>query len=288
MPRPERPLEQDGSVTCEFAQALRQLRREAGSPPYRLLAARAHYSASTLAAAAGGRQLPSLQVTRAFAAACGADPGVWEQRWRDTRALLDTAAATTTAGASERVPTMRPPGTPAGDTRPPTGVPRYVPPESPRLSLRSIRVALAVAVAASLAGVVVLYASVFGAVLPSPGDAPRPAAGAERISGPVRPGPAASGNGDLRVSSADGRLMVLATSDDIQLWDTHDVAVPPRCAARITPGFPPAALRLDGGGAILTAVPPYRAGQRFGQHERRWDVTDPAHPRELHSTLPAV
>jgi hypothetical protein len=42
---------------------------------------RAHYSATTLSDAAGGRRLPGLSVTLAYVAACDGDTTVWEQRW---------------------------------------------------------------------------------------------------------------------------------------------------------------------------------------------------------------
>src|ERR1044072_8127238 len=63
MPRTERPLEDDGGLLTAFAADLRRLREKAGKPTYRKLAALAHYSSSTLADAAGGRKLPSLEVT---------------------------------------------------------------------------------------------------------------------------------------------------------------------------------------------------------------------------------
>ncbi|GAA3439977.1 hypothetical protein BJ998_006906 [Kutzneria kofuensis] len=53
MPRAERPLE-NGPLR-DFAAGLRRLRIDAGSPPYRELGARAHYSASVLSDVAGGR-----------------------------------------------------------------------------------------------------------------------------------------------------------------------------------------------------------------------------------------
>ncbi|MDJ1645433.1 nSTAND1 domain-containing NTPase [Streptomyces pakalii] len=74
---------------------LREVRREAGGPTYRVLAGRSGLSASTLSAAAAGRQLPSLTVVLAFVRACGADPQGWEERWR-------TTAADLTAARSER------------------------------------------------------------------------------------------------------------------------------------------------------------------------------------------
>ncbi|HEX6681982.1 MAG TPA: helix-turn-helix domain-containing protein [Candidatus Limnocylindrales bacterium] len=82
MPRPERPLDGDGGVVAQFAAELRMLRQQAGSPGYRSLARRANYSAATLASAASGRRLPTLEVTLAYVAACGGDRAEWEARWR--------------------------------------------------------------------------------------------------------------------------------------------------------------------------------------------------------------
>jgi hypothetical protein len=57
MGRREKPIESDGPV-AEFAMALRALRRRAGQPSYRTMAARARYSPSVLSEAACGRDLP--------------------------------------------------------------------------------------------------------------------------------------------------------------------------------------------------------------------------------------
>nr|WP_042184237.1 helix-turn-helix domain-containing protein [Kibdelosporangium sp. MJ126-NF4]CEL16169.1 High-affnity carbon uptake protein Hat/HatR [Kibdelosporangium sp. MJ126-NF4]CTQ94094.1 High-affnity carbon uptake protein Hat/HatR [Kibdelosporangium sp. MJ126-NF4] len=92
MPRPERPLEFDGTVVPEFAANLRRLREKAGSPPYRELARRAHYSSATLADAAGGRRMPSLDVTLAYVRACGGDAERWKQEWREATAELSAPA----------------------------------------------------------------------------------------------------------------------------------------------------------------------------------------------------
>ncbi|MEU8465953.1 XRE family transcriptional regulator [Streptomyces sp. NPDC029003] len=81
MARKERPLEGGDGPLLEFATALRRLRHEAGSPPYRDLSARAHYSVATLSGAAAGRRLPSLDVTLSYVRACGGDPEEWERRW---------------------------------------------------------------------------------------------------------------------------------------------------------------------------------------------------------------
>ncbi|HEX6471683.1 MAG TPA: AAA family ATPase [Streptosporangiaceae bacterium] len=81
---------------ARFAVELRRLREAAGRPGYRELARRAHYSVATLAEAAGGKVLPSLQVTLAYVEACGGDSGAWEARWREVAEEL--AAADAAAG----------------------------------------------------------------------------------------------------------------------------------------------------------------------------------------------
>ncbi|GLZ29034.1 hypothetical protein Lesp02_12240 [Lentzea sp. NBRC 105346] len=83
MPRAERPLDSDGSSLTDFAGDLRKLREQAGAPTYRELAGRAHFSASSLAEAAGGRKLPTLDVTLAYVGACGGDTTSWERRWKE-------------------------------------------------------------------------------------------------------------------------------------------------------------------------------------------------------------
>ncbi|MFI6597625.1 helix-turn-helix domain-containing protein [Nonomuraea sp. NPDC050536] len=89
-------MDDDGSALTRFAADLRLLRAEAGSPPYRELAGRAHYSPTTLADAASGRRLPSLAVALAYVRACGGDPSEWEVRWQQLaadRAKTDSADA---------------------------------------------------------------------------------------------------------------------------------------------------------------------------------------------------
>lgn len=54
------------------------------------MAEHAHYSRTVLAEAAGGRTLPSWEVTRAFVLACGGDEHEWLRRWTETeRALVN-------------------------------------------------------------------------------------------------------------------------------------------------------------------------------------------------------
>ncbi|MFG2996949.1 XRE family transcriptional regulator [Streptomyces sp. NPDC048340] len=88
MARKERPLEGTDGPLLHFARALRHLRHEAGSPPYRDLSSRAHYSVATLSGAAAGRRLPSLDVTLSYVRACGGDAGEWERRWHEVAAEL--------------------------------------------------------------------------------------------------------------------------------------------------------------------------------------------------------
>ncbi|HEY0499474.1 MAG TPA: NACHT and WD repeat domain-containing protein [Kutzneria sp.] len=88
MPRGERPLDEGDGPLLRFAADLRRLRERAGSPVYRELSQRAHYSTAVLSEAAGGRKLPSLAVTLAYVTACDGDPEEWEQRWREVAAEL--------------------------------------------------------------------------------------------------------------------------------------------------------------------------------------------------------
>ncbi|MGW6449326.1 nSTAND1 domain-containing NTPase [Lentzea sp. NPDC055074] len=82
MGRRERPIDPEEGAVQRFAWELRRLREKAGSPNYRTLAQRAHYSATALSQAAAGEQLPSLAVALAYVQACEGDVAQWEQRWR--------------------------------------------------------------------------------------------------------------------------------------------------------------------------------------------------------------
>ncbi|MFE7132456.1 hypothetical protein ACFVIM_16520 [Streptomyces sp. NPDC057638] len=83
MPRREKPLGSENDPLIRLAADLRALRERAGSPTYRALAERAHYSVASLAAAASGQKLPSLAVTLAYVRACGGDADQWERRWHE-------------------------------------------------------------------------------------------------------------------------------------------------------------------------------------------------------------
>ncbi|MFI6303335.1 hypothetical protein ACIBCH_15795 [Amycolatopsis thailandensis] len=77
----------DGPL-LRWAADLRKLREKAGSPGYRELARRTHYSTAALSGAAGGRKLPSLAVALAYVQACDGDTAAWERRWREVTADL--------------------------------------------------------------------------------------------------------------------------------------------------------------------------------------------------------
>ncbi|WP_433261376.1 XRE family transcriptional regulator [Actinosynnema sp. CS-041913] len=93
MPRVEQPLVPDGSALVGFAIDLRLLRARAGLPAYRELARLAHYASTTLAEAAAGRKLPSLDVTLAFVRACGGNEIEWKERWHAVATELNARAA---------------------------------------------------------------------------------------------------------------------------------------------------------------------------------------------------
>lgn len=88
MPRPERVVDPAGEPVQEFAHQLRELRARVGGPGYRELAKRTSFSATTLAEAAGGRRLPTLEVTPAYVEACGGDTAEWRGRWQAISAAL--------------------------------------------------------------------------------------------------------------------------------------------------------------------------------------------------------
>jgi hypothetical protein len=64
-----------------FAEDLQRLRVSTGITSLRSLAKRANYSHTSISDAVRGKDLPSLDVTLAFVAACGGDAGEWRERW---------------------------------------------------------------------------------------------------------------------------------------------------------------------------------------------------------------
>jgi len=98
MGRTERELDPSSGPVQRFAYDLRLLRIEAGSPSYRELSQRAQYAPSVLSRAASGRDLPSLNVTLAYVAACDGDIEAWRERWT---ALTAGQRGADTAGTSQ-------------------------------------------------------------------------------------------------------------------------------------------------------------------------------------------
>jgi|SRR2546430_2514872 len=89
-------MSSSGDVNADlrrFAEDLCRLRLEAGNPSYRKLEAKANYSRTSLAAAAKGRALPSLELTRAFVSACEGDVQEWERRWRQLHLAMQGLTA---------------------------------------------------------------------------------------------------------------------------------------------------------------------------------------------------
>ncbi|MEV6780065.1 helix-turn-helix transcriptional regulator [Streptomyces syringium] len=80
MARPESPIDPQAPYAT-FALQLRKLRKAAGSPTYTTLARRTLYSVPALSQAAAGRKLPSLELTLAYATACGGDREHWNEQW---------------------------------------------------------------------------------------------------------------------------------------------------------------------------------------------------------------
>ncbi|MFD7235631.1 helix-turn-helix transcriptional regulator [Streptomyces syringium] len=99
MARPEKPIDPEAPYAT-FAQQLRKLRKSSGSPTYATLAWRTKYSVPALSQAAAGRKLPSLDLTIAYARACGGDREHWTEQWLIAQhqagpASLDGPATTT-------------------------------------------------------------------------------------------------------------------------------------------------------------------------------------------------
>lgn len=95
------------NVVAEFAERLRQLRQHAGSPSFRELATRTHYSSSTLADATAGKRLPTEAVVKAFVTECGGNAEEWLTRLRQAAETVRTtegATARTAVAAPARLP----------------------------------------------------------------------------------------------------------------------------------------------------------------------------------------
>jgi WD40 repeat protein len=93
--RPERSLDPQSGPVQRFAWELRKLREKAGSPSYRQLSRKAHFSSTALSEAAGGSQLPTLAVTLGYVEACDGDIELWERQWREVAGEVFTPESQT-------------------------------------------------------------------------------------------------------------------------------------------------------------------------------------------------
>ncbi|MEU9133264.1 helix-turn-helix transcriptional regulator [Kitasatospora sp. NPDC048540] len=121
MARKPRPIDPTEGPLQAFAYDLRAVREDAGSPTYRVLAARAGFGATTLSDAAGGVRQPSLEVTLAYVGACGGDVELWERRWHAleqelTERRAETESEAPADGDAPSVPAAR--AEPRSESRP--------------------------------------------------------------------------------------------------------------------------------------------------------------------------
>lgn len=153
MGRPDRPLDPDAGPLADFAADLRALRRQAGSPTYRALAAQTHFSATTLSEAAGGRKPPTLPVLLAYVRACGGDADVWQARWQDMVAQQHTDIdATGPDKSGEPAPASTTAARTAQDTSEPRGAADTRRLLRPRLGLAPLLLVFAIVITAALLG----------------------------------------------------------------------------------------------------------------------------------------
>jgi hypothetical protein len=96
-------------AVADFAEALRELRRSVGNPPFREMSGRSGaISHTTLHEATKGNRLPSWGTTVEFVKACGADPAAYRERWENANRLVGSAGT-----GKPAAPAARPTGGPA-------------------------------------------------------------------------------------------------------------------------------------------------------------------------------
>lgn len=175
MGRQEQPLDPGHGPLARFACDLRDLRRRAGSPPYRELATRTHYSASTLAAATAGHRLPGAAVLAAFVGACGGDPEDWEQRRIDTHILMTGAPSPLPPRPAPLAEAAPPPPPSPSPPPPPPPSPHAPPPPRPAPSPRPRRPARrwSTGLGAVMAAVCTFTVATFAALVPGDSAASR-------------------------------------------------------------------------------------------------------------------
>lgn len=81
-------------AVADFAEALRELRKSVGNPPFREMSGRSGaISHTTLHEATKGNRLPSWGTTVEFVKACGADPAAYRERWENANRVVGPAGA---------------------------------------------------------------------------------------------------------------------------------------------------------------------------------------------------
>ncbi|MFI1125262.1 hypothetical protein ACH4VS_29525 [Streptomyces hygroscopicus] len=75
-----KPLPDDGRPRTQFAQDLRKLRQQAGSPPYRLLVEKVGYTLATYSSMFNGVAFPELDQLLDLVGYLGGDKGEWSRR----------------------------------------------------------------------------------------------------------------------------------------------------------------------------------------------------------------
>src|SRR5579859_2812864 len=236
--RPQRPVDPTAGPAAALAADLRALRDSAGSPSYRTLAQRTHYSVSTLSQAAAGQNLPSLPVLRAFVTACGGDPVVWEQKWQTAQGNAVSAPRTADdppvdrndlAGQAGRKHQADPPVTAAG---------------SPARR-RSMLAVGAIVAAVGLAGIVITVWS-------RPDS--RPAALSASLRGAGAADPVADGSDPGRAGCGPDAVTLAATNvhfPGAAMAGRIELRYSPHCRAAWS-RFEPAKGWAPGGGAVVT------------------------------------
>lgn len=147
MARQEKAVDPQAGPLQAFAFALREVRTEAGSPPYRKLAKIAGYSAATLSEAASGVRKPTLDVMLAYVGACRGDVELWRKRWHELQAEL-----------AQSEPVEPEPGPVVVQAEPAEPPPAAPDPPARRRSPRRWRLTVLAAAAALLVGTVGAFA----------------------------------------------------------------------------------------------------------------------------------
>ncbi|WP_053802834.1 helix-turn-helix domain-containing protein [Streptomyces rimosus] len=92
MARPLNPVADPADPVGAFAEALRILRSDSGTPTLEEMHRRSGVSAGTLSAAHSGAKLPSREAMLAYVVACGGDTEQWLLRWNRVRLLSELPA----------------------------------------------------------------------------------------------------------------------------------------------------------------------------------------------------